>query len=123
MLADVAGDGLLEVGDGVEHAAPQALSGQDGEEARDGVDPGRRGRGKVEHPARVALQPGADLGVLVGCVVVGDGVDQLAGRDGTLDGVEKADELLMAVLGHAAAQHRAVLQLSAANTVVTPLRL
>ena len=33
MLADVACDGLLQIGDGAEHAAFQALPGQDGEEA------------------------------------------------------------------------------------------
>ena len=109
MLTDIAGDGVLDVGDGLEHAAPQTLAGQGGEEALDSVDPGRRGRGEVKDPARVALQPGTDLGMLVGGVVVGDGMDQLASRDGALDGVEKADELLMAVLGHTAAQHRAVL--------------
>ena len=36
-MADVAGDGLLEVGDGFERAALQAPSGEDGKEALDGV--------------------------------------------------------------------------------------
>ena len=36
--------------------------------------------------------------VLVGDGVVGDDVDQLAGWDGMLDGVEEADEFLVAVL-------------------------
>ena len=49
-----------------------------------------------------------DLGMLVGGVVVDDGVDQLAGRDLRLDGVEEADELLMPMALHAAADHRAV---------------
>ena len=92
MLTDTAGDGVLEVGNGLEHAAPQTLAGQVGEEAVDSVDPGRRGRGEVEDPARMALQPGTDPGMLVGGVVVGDGMDQLASRDGALDGV-KADSI------------------------------
>ena len=46
--------------------------------------------------------------MLVGGVVVEDGVDHLAGRDLALDGVEEADELLMPVALHAAADHRAV---------------
>ena len=51
----------------------------------------------MEGPARVARQPGPDLGVLVGGVVVEDHVNQLAGRHGGLDGVEEAHELLVAV--------------------------
>ena len=56
----------------------------------------------------MSVEPGADLGVLVGGVVVEDGVDQLADGDLALDGVEEADELLMGVLLHAAAEDRAV---------------
>src|SRR6516225_1925983 len=53
-------------------------------------------------------QPCADLGMLVGGVVVGDGMDQLAGWHGGLDGAEEADELLVAMLLHATADHAAV---------------
>ena len=45
----------------------------------------------------VAAEPGAHLGMLVGGVVVEDHMDALAGRDIGLDGVEEADELLVAV--------------------------
>ena len=65
-------------------------------------------RGEVEGPARVAGEPRFDLGVFVGGVVVDDGMDQLAGRDRALDGVEEADELLVGVPLHAAAEHGAV---------------
>ena len=44
----------------------------------------------------------------MGGVVVEDDVDDLAGRDLCLDGVEEADELLMPVALHAAAEHGAV---------------
>ncbi len=90
VLADVARDDLLEIGDGLEDTPSQTPSGQRGEEALDGVEPGRRGRREVDHPARVPLQQGTDLGVLVGGVVVGDCVDQFARRDGSLDRVEEA---------------------------------
>ena len=53
-------------------------------------------------------QPRQDLGVLVGAVVVQDRVDQLAGRHRRLDGVEEAQELLVPVALHAAAEHRPV---------------
>ena len=44
----------------------------------------------------------------MGGVVVEDRVDRLAGWNLALDGVEKADELLMPVALHVAADHRAV---------------
>ena len=49
-----------------------------------------------------------DLGVLVGGVVVDDGVHQLACGHLGLDGVEEADELLVAVTLHTAADDAAV---------------
>ena len=70
------------------------------------VEPGARGRREVEGPARMPGQPGADLGLLVGAIVVEDHVDHLAGRHGALDRVEEADELLMPVALHAAADDR-----------------
>ena len=82
---EVAVDRGLEVDQRVEGAALQAAAGQRGEEGLDGVDPGAGGRREVEGPAGVTGEPGADLGVLVGGVVVEDRVDQLAGRHGGLD--------------------------------------
>ena len=72
------------------------------EEALDGIEPGAGGRHEVEGEALVAAEPGAHLGMLVGGVVVEDHMDALAGRDIGLDGVEEADELLVAVALHAA---------------------
>jgi transposase len=48
------------------------------------------------------------VGVLVGGVVVDDGVNRLTGRHRGLDLVEEADKLLMPVALHVAADHRAV---------------
>src|SRR5271156_2128305 len=53
-------------------------------------------------------QPLAHLRVLVGCVVVDDGVDLLSRRHLRLDGVEEADELLVPVALHIAADDGAV---------------
>jgi hypothetical protein len=50
----------------------------------------------------MACQPTADLGVLVGSIVVGDHMDGLVGRHLTLDGIEKANEFLVPVALHAA---------------------
>ena len=63
---------------------------------------------EVEGPARMAAEPCANLGMLVGGVVVDDGVDELCRPGPRLDGVEKADELLMPMPLHAAADDRAV---------------
>ncbi len=94
---DVTVDGSLEIDDRVEYAALQAAACERREEALDSVDP-RTGFGReVEHPARMAGEPGPDFGVLVGAIVVDDGMDHVAGRDGALDCIEEADELLVAM--------------------------
>src|SRR5215469_15116266 len=62
----------------------------------------------MEGPARMARQPGQCFGMLAGGVVVEHGVDHLAGRDFTLDGIKKADEFAVAVALHASADHGAV---------------
>ena len=108
VLGEVAIDRGLQVDQGVEGASLQAASGQGSEEGLDRVGPGARGRREVEGPAGMAGEPGADLGMLVGGIVVEDGMDQLARRPGGLDPVEEADELLMAVPRHALADHGAV---------------
>jgi hypothetical protein len=47
------------------------------EERLDRVQPRAGGRREVEHPARVAGEPGPDVGVFVAGVVVEDHVDHL----------------------------------------------
>src|SRR5579863_5518835 len=54
------------------------------------------------------LKPLADLGVLVGGVVVEDDVDSLAGGHLRFDQIEKADEFLVAMPLHVAADHGSV---------------
>ncbi len=81
VLGEIGVDGGLQVGDRAEDAAADALPGHLGEEVLDGVEPGGRGRGEVEGPARMARQPGQHFGMLVGGIVVEHGVDRLAGRD------------------------------------------
>ena len=76
-LGDEAIDGGLQIDDGAEDATLQSSLGQLGEEALDGVEPGTRGRREVEGEALVPGQPGADLWVRVGCVIVEDKVDDL----------------------------------------------
>ena len=54
------------------------------------------------------FQPGANLRLLMGGVIVEDDVDGLIFRQFSLDGVEEADELLMPVALHVAADDGAV---------------
>jgi hypothetical protein len=56
----------------------------------------------------MARQLAHHFGMLVGGVVVEDHVDQLAGGDLALDGIEEADELDVAVALHKAADHRPI---------------
>src|SRR5215212_6627667 len=71
------------------------------------VKPAASGR-EVEHPARVPDEPVTNFGMLVSGVVVEDCVDNFAGGNFALDGIEKADQLLMGVPLHAAAEHHAL---------------
>ena len=60
----------VEVLDGLEHAAADGLSLDDAEPDLDQVHPRRVGRGEVDLEPGVLLEPRADVGVLVGGVVV-----------------------------------------------------
>ena len=106
-LGEEAVDGGLEVDDRVKDTALQAASGELGEVAFDGIEPGGGCRGEVEGKAGMAFEPSADLFVLVGGVVVEDDMNQLSGREFGLDGIEKADEFLMTVPLHAATDNLA----------------
>ena len=59
--AQEADDGGLEIDDRAEDAALEAVAGQLGEEAFDGVKPGARCRREVEDEALVPVEPGAHL--------------------------------------------------------------
>jgi len=51
---------------------------------------------------------GSDIGVFVSGVVVENGMDEFAGGNFRVDGVEEADELLIGMVLHAATEHGAV---------------
>ena len=63
---------------------------------------------KLERPSRMVFEPSANIGMMGG-VIVDDGVDRLSNGNGVfLDDIEEANELLMAMALHVAADHRAV---------------
>ena len=108
VLGQVAVDGGLKVDDRSEDTTPDALASEFREKAFNGIEPGAGLRGEVEDPTWMPGEPGFDLGMFVGAVIVEDGMDQLAGRDRALDGIEKADELLMGMALHTAAEDDAI---------------
>ena len=73
----------------------------------------------MERPAGMPRQPLAHLWMLVGHIIVDDGVDHFH-RDLLLDRIEEADELLVAMALHVAADDGASRMLRAANSVVVP---
>lgn len=88
MLVEEAVCGGLKVDEGAEDGAFEAPFDGLGEEALDGVQPRARGRHEVEGEARMAIEPGARLGMPVGGVVVEDHVDELAGPAHDLVGAD-----------------------------------
>ena len=98
-----------------EHSTLEAPSREFGEEAFDGVEPGRRGRREVKRPAGMPGQPFLYLGMFVCRVVVDDGVDRHSHRHLRLGGVEEADELLVPVALHVAADDGAVEHIEGGN--------
>ena len=108
MRLDIALDGVFEIGDGFEDASPDFAAGDNREKSFDRVEPRRRGRREMECPSRVVREPFQDLGMFVGGVIVGDGVDDFASGHVPFDGVEKANEFLMPMLLHTAPDDRAI---------------
>src|ERR1700675_4959751 len=108
VLFEEAVDCGLQVGDRPKDAALEPALCEGREEALDRVEPGSRCRCEMERPSRMAFEPSADVGMLMGGVIVDDGVDRLARRDLLLDDIEEANEFLMAMALHVAANHRAV---------------
>ena len=96
----------LEVGDGPEDAALEPALGEGCEETLDGIEPGGRRRREMERPSRMAFEPSSNIGMLVGGVVVDDGVDRLSNGNLLLDDIEEANELLMAMALHCLAPCR-----------------
>lgn len=107
-LGNEAVDGDMQVNDGSEHAPFETTAGELGEEAFDRIEPGCRGRSEVERPAGMPGEPLAYLWMLVGRIVVDDRVDYFPRRDLLLDRVEEANELLVAMALHIAADAGAV---------------
>src|ERR1700678_4631815 len=108
VLFEEAVDRGLQVGDRSKDAALEPAFREGREEAFDRVEPGSRCWCEMERPSRMTFEPSTNIGMLMGGVVVADRVDRLAGWNLALDGVGKADKVLMPVALPVAADHRAV---------------
>src|SRR4051794_11006110 len=102
-LRDEAVDGGLEFNNASKDTTLQSLLGKFGEEALNSVEPRARGRREVEGETRVPVEPLAYLRMLMGGVVVEDDVHELSGGHLCLDSIQEADELLVTMALHAAA--------------------
>lgn len=74
VIGDETVDCGLEVDDALVDPALEAASGEDGEEALDGVKPTGRGESEVKRPARVAAHTRYHLWALVGGAIDENGV-------------------------------------------------
>ena len=106
---DEEADGVHQLLDTDEGTAADGLPRDDAEEDLDEVQPGARGRCEVQRDAAMAGQPGLDVGVLMGCVVVDHHV-QLLARVSAGHLLQEGEELLVAVkliagLGHVSGGH------------------
>jgi len=108
VFADVSLDGGLQVDQRAEDAALQSPADEGGKEGFHRIGPGAGSRREMKHPAGVLGEPGAHFGMLVGGVVVEDGMDEFAGRYDLLDAVEETDEHLVVMSRHALTNEGAV---------------
>ena len=99
-VVEEAVDGIFEFLHGLEHATLEALLCEVGEEALDGIEPRGGCRGKMEHEARMFVDPFQDLGMLVGRIIIDDDMDCRLLRHPGIDDIEEADEFLMAMALH-----------------------
>ena len=106
VVFEVVVNGGFEFGDGGEDTATNALLSDQTEEALDLIEPRGRGGGEVQVKAGVLGQPGLNVGVLVGGVVVEDQVEIKCLRRLPVDGPQEAQELVMTVAPHALSDYR-----------------
>jgi len=104
-MFDPVGDCFLEFGHAAERASPNPLGCQLCEKPFDQVQPGRARRGEVNMEAWVSLEPPPHLKMFVCGVVVDDQMKIEFGRHLLMQQSKKFQPLLMAMSGHALANH------------------
>ena len=97
MFGQVMPNGIEQLRHAAEAGPRQRLLAQVAEKAFHQVEPGRTGRGKMQVEARVTRQPGVDLGMFMGGVVVDDQVEFDPGGRFLLDLPQKVQPLAVGV--------------------------
>jgi hypothetical protein len=93
MPVEVIVDRILQLGHAREGAAPDALRRNLCEEAFDEIEPGRTRRREVQLEARMLGQPRLHLGGLVRPVVIEHEMHREVSKHGSIDPLQKANEL------------------------------
>lgn len=108
VMSDELINSLYELLDAGERSTSDGLVGDQCKETLDLVQPGAVSRDEVHMPARPAGQPGLDLRMTVGGIVVHDAMDVEFGRHSRVNLAQKRQELLMPMARLATGQHRAI---------------
>ena len=123
----VIGEILVDRGDqlrhAAKHAAPDTLVGDFAKPALDHVPPRARCRNEMQMESGMTRDPGFDLRMLVGPVVVNDQVHIQPGRCLAVDLFEEADKLLMRMTRHAVADHFAIEHAQSGEQCCRPVAL
>jgi hypothetical protein len=108
VTGDVGVDSPHQLADVAERPAPNGLLGDEAEPALHLIEPTGVGGSVVDVIARSARQPGLNLGMLVGAVVVRDQMDSEPRRDAAVEVIKKCEEFLMAMARFTQRNHFAV---------------
>ena len=108
VTGDVGVDLLHQFADAAERPAPNGLLGDEAKPALHLIEPTGIGRSVVDVVARPTRQPGLNLGMLVGAVVIRHQVDVEPGRDAAVKMIEKREKFLVAMARLTQGNHLAV---------------
>jgi len=103
MGVDVLLDSTSDIAHALKDSATETVDCKIAEEAFDHIQPRSTCRSEVGMESRIPLEPGFDLFVLMGGVIVADDMDVLSLGNIAADEVEKANPFLVAMLFHAGA--------------------
>ena len=108
VIGDIGIDFLYQFSDAAQGAALNCLLSDEPQPALDLIEPTRVGGRGAEVIAGVAREPGLDLGMFVGAVVVRDQMDVQAGRKVAVEVIKKGQKFLVAMARFAHGQHFAI---------------
>ena len=108
VVGDIGVDFLDQLADAAERPAPNCLLGDEAEPALHLIEPTGVGRGVMDVVARPARQPGLNLGMLVGAVVVRHQMDVEPGRDTAVEVTKKREKFLVAMARLTQGNHFAI---------------